>query len=104
MLLPCHLTEARIVPGAHEHAPDDVRARDALRALDHFEPVQLLCIPIRVCAVRQQAGVVAMHHVVNLVLCEKHMQKLWAQLIGRICNSNTILERQAVRQDGSSLC
>ena len=87
---PCaHLAEPRIVTCAHEHAPDNVCAGHALRALDHLEAPQLLGICICVRTIWKQAGVVPMHHIVYPVLCEQLVQELWAQLVWRVCSSSS---------------
>jgi hypothetical protein len=42
----------------------------------HLEASQLLGVCIGICAIRQQAGVVAVNDVVNLVLCKQLLNKL----------------------------
>mmetsp|Transcript_4684 Transcript_4684/g.13455 ORF Transcript_4684/g.13455 Transcript_4684/m.13455 type:complete len:441 (+) Transcript_4684:382-1704(+) len=78
-------TQTGVDAGAHEHAAHNVGAGHPLRALNQAEPVDLLGILICVSTVWQDAGIIAMDHVVNMVLVEQLVQEGWCKIIGHPC-------------------
>mmetsp|Transcript_4371 Transcript_4371/g.15163 ORF Transcript_4371/g.15163 Transcript_4371/m.15163 type:complete len:304 (-) Transcript_4371:101-1012(-) len=69
---------------AQEHAPNNVRARNPLRPLDHFEAAELLgrCVSVR--AVWKQARVVAVHDVIDPILVKELLRKLGADVVRNV--------------------
>jgi hypothetical protein len=53
----------------------------------HLEAAQALGVLVGVGAVRQEAGVVPMQHVINLVLGEQLMQELGSEVVGHTCRA-----------------
>jgi hypothetical protein len=53
----------------------------------HFEAAQLLRVRVGVCAVWQQAGVIAVDYVVDLVLGEQLLNKLRRQVVRHVYNA-----------------
>ncbi len=53
----------------------------------HQEAAQLLCVLVRVCAVRQQAGVIAVDDVVDPVLLEQALDELGGEVVRHACSS-----------------
>lgn len=111
-----HLLESWVRFRAHEHPSNDVRAAHALRALDlgstaslqackeasmtlalanekarqvthHAEPPLLFCMGIGVRAIRQIAGVVAVHDVIDLVLREELVEELRCEIVRNPCTA-----------------
>lgn len=51
----------------------------------HTKAAQLLCMRVRVSAVWQDAWVIPMHDVVDLVFCEQLIDEVWGQVVGHVC-------------------
>lgn len=63
----------------------------------------LLGVRIRVGAVWQQTGVIPVHHIIDLVLCEQLLQELWRQIVGDSCTGRPIRLRHLPGQ-GVACC
>mmetsp|Transcript_37446 Transcript_37446/g.105735 ORF Transcript_37446/g.105735 Transcript_37446/m.105735 type:complete len:306 (-) Transcript_37446:404-1321(-) len=66
---------------AEQHPANNVCRGDSLSALNGLESTQLLGVLIGVGAIRQQAGVVPVHNVVDPVLCEEFMDEVRVQIV-----------------------
>ena len=64
----------------------------------------LLGMGVGVCAIRQKAGIIPVHHIVDVVLGEQLRQEVWRQVVGHICTQLSSVRCAELSSMQSELC